>query len=98
MGGRKHTEESKKKMSNSVKGEKHHQYGKHLSEEHREKIRKSSIGKPHRKRIEIPQDFTIIYEIWKSGKITAIKAMEMLNLKKTTFYKIVKEYENKLVA
>nr|WP_276577831.1 recombinase family protein [Bacillus thuringiensis] len=34
---------------------------------------------------------------WKSGEITAIMFMEMLELKKNTFYKIMKEYEeNKL--
>ncbi|PES52531.1 integrase [Bacillus cereus] len=30
---------------------------------------------------------------WKSGKVTAVMFMEMLELKKNTFYKILKEYE-----
>lgn len=30
---------------------------------------------------------------WKSGEITAVMFMEMLELKKNTFYKIMKEYE-----
>ncbi|PEE27225.1 integrase [Bacillus toyonensis] len=30
---------------------------------------------------------------WKSGEITAVMFMEMLELKKKTFYKIMKEYE-----
>ncbi|MBJ8019334.1 integrase [Bacillus cereus group sp. N34] len=29
---------------------------------------------------------------WKSGEITAVIFMEMLELKKNTFYKIMKEY------
>ncbi|AUD26187.1 integrase [Bacillus sp. HBCD-sjtu] len=38
-----------------------------------------------------------IYSKWKSGEITAVMFMEMLELKKNTFYKIIKEYEeNKL--
>lgn len=30
---------------------------------------------------------------WKSGEITAVMFMEMLELKKNTFYKIMKKYE-----
>ncbi|PEL67590.1 hypothetical protein CN603_29190 [Bacillus toyonensis] len=33
------------------------------------------------------------YSKWKSGEITAIMFMQMLELKKSTFYKIIKEYE-----
>ncbi len=33
------------------------------------------------------------YSKWKDGKITGVMFMEMLNLKKNTFYKIIKEYE-----
>lgn len=33
------------------------------------------------------------YSKWKSGEITAIMFMQMLELKKNTFYKIMKEYE-----
>ncbi|MGG0459696.1 recombinase family protein, partial [Bacillus mycoides] len=42
------------------------------------------------------QQIHIIEEIhskWKSGEITAVMFMEMLELKKNTFYKIMKEYE-----
>lgn len=41
MYNRKHTEESRKKMSERELGEKHWNYNGHLSEEHKEKIRKS---------------------------------------------------------
>lgn len=47
-----------------------------------------------RKRIEISENFEEIYNEWKSGKITAVKAMKILNLKNNTFYIRVKEYEN----
>ncbi|MGM0878740.1 MAG: hypothetical protein ACQEWV_29680 [Bacillota bacterium] len=30
---------------------------------------------------------------WKAGEMTAVKAMGELGVKKTTFYKLVKEYE-----
>lgn len=34
-----------------------------------------------------------LYPIWKSGGITATKFMEAIGLKRNTFYKIIKEYE-----
>lgn len=49
-----------------------------------------------RKEIEVDKkDFIRAYSLWKSGEITAVKAMKMLSLKRGTFYKKVKEYENK---
>ena len=44
--GTKHTEEAKRKISESKKGENHPMYGKHLSEEYRKKISESKKGKP----------------------------------------------------
>jgi hypothetical protein len=39
------------------------------------------------------------YPKWKNREITGVKFMELLELKKNTFYKIVKEYEeNKVVT
>ena len=35
------------------------------------------------------------YPIWKSGEITATKFMEIVDLKRNTFYKIMKEYKVK---
>lgn len=53
--GHKHTEETKRKIGESEKGEKNHLYGKRLSFEHRRKISESEKGKiiseEHRKRI-----------------------------------------------
>lgn len=46
-----------------------------------------------RKQIEITEEFIKAYDQWKNGEITALKAMELSNLKKTTFYNLVKRYE-----
>ena len=47
------------------------------------------LGKPP---IEYPNDWAEVYNVWKSGSITAREAMKRLNLKPTTFYKLVKKY------
>lgn len=36
------------------------------------------------------------YPQWQKGEITAVKFMEILGLKKNTFYKVMKQYENLL--
>lgn len=46
-----------------------------------------------RKKI-VNENFENIYSDWKKRKFTAIKAAEMLNMKKSTFYRRVKEYES----
>lgn len=74
-----------------------------MAEEDRNRIRKSQregidtalkngvkFGRP---KIEVSDEFVEIYNIWKAKEITAVRAMELLNLKKTTFYKLVKLYE-----
>ena len=47
------------------------------------------FGKPP---IEYPDNWSEVYNVWKSGSITAREAMKRLNLKPTTFYKLVKKY------
>lgn len=42
--------------------------------------------------------FESVYKRWKSGELTALKAMELLNLKTNTFYRMVKQYEENNVA
>jgi DNA invertase Pin-like site-specific DNA recombinase len=49
------------------------------------------FGRP---RIEVTEEFKHVYRLWKAGEITAVKAMRELGLKKTTFYRLVKEYES----
>ena len=45
--------------------------------------------------IEYPDNWKEVYDKWKVREITAVKAMELTELKKTSFYKLVKEYESK---
>ena len=40
------------------------------------------------------KEFEIIYKSWKSGAITAKKAMNKLGLKPNTFYRRVKKFES----
>lgn len=56
------------------------------------KLKNDGKGKG-RPAIQQPAGFKKVYDEWKAGKITAVKAMEILNLKKNTFYKLVKKYE-----
>lgn len=42
--------------------------------------------------INYPDNYEQIINDWKKGKIKAVDAMELLGVKKTTFYKIVKDH------
>lgn len=46
-----------------------------------------------RKEINRPDNWQKVYNQYKHRQITATKAMEILGLKKNTFYKLVKEFE-----
>lgn len=48
-----------------------------------------------RKKIEYPASWEEIYSKYKTREITGTKAMELLGLKRNTFYSLKKEYENK---
>lgn len=74
-----------------------------VAEQERESIRKSQkediaitkeqgkhLGRPN---AEYPKNFKEVYTNWKNEKITGVKAMELMGIKKTTFYKFVKQYE-----
>jgi DNA invertase Pin-like site-specific DNA recombinase len=54
------------------------------------KAKGKHLGRP---KAEIPKNFDLYYTQWKNGEITAVKAMDLLGLKRTTFYKLVKEFE-----
>lgn len=43
-----------------------------------------------------PSDWDKQYNAWKQGKIKAVEAFSNLNLKKSTFYKLVKQYEKRI--
>ena len=46
-----------------------------------------------RKKIEYPSNWEEVYKKWKCRDLKGTEAMEQLGLKRTTFYKLVKEYE-----
>lgn len=48
-----------------------------------------------RKKVDLPTNWSEIYPRWKNRELTATQAIEQLNLKRTTFYKLIKEYEKK---
>ncbi len=50
--------------------------------------RGAAFGRPS---VEVPQNFAEVTDRWRSGEITAVEAMRQLNLKKTTFYKLVQQ-------
>ena len=49
------------------------------------------LGRP---RLTVPDNFNEVYMSWKKGQITAKKAMEILNMKSSSFYRKVQEFEN----
>jgi DNA invertase Pin-like site-specific DNA recombinase len=74
-----------------------------MAQEERDRIRKRqregidvalkngvTFGRP---KIQAKEDFNEIYSRWKAGEMTAVKAMDELGVKKTTFYKLVNEHE-----
>lgn len=48
------------------------------------------LGRP---RVQIPEEMEEVYTLWKNGKITAKKAMELLHMSSSTFYRKIQEYE-----
>jgi DNA invertase Pin-like site-specific DNA recombinase len=77
-----------------------------MAEEERERIRKRQregidvalqngivFGRP---KVMVTEDFKKVYARWKTKEITAVKAMEEIGVKKTTFYKLVRKYEELL--
>ena len=47
-------------------------------------------GRPN---AQYPDNWNTYYEKWRLGELTATKCMEILGLKRSTFYKLVKNYE-----
>lgn len=48
------------------------------------------VGRPN---AHFPENWKEYYEKWRCGEVTAVKCMDRLNLKRSTFYKLVKIYE-----
>lgn len=75
----------------------------YTAEKERENIRKRQrqgidIAKAQGKHLgrpqaEYPAEWERIYNQWQGGNITATKAMELLDMKRTTFYKLAKVYK-----
>ena len=51
------------------------------------------LGRPKK---VIPDNFGEVYSRWKAGEITAVKAMKILNLPSSTFYRLVMAYEKNI--
>ena len=56
------------------------------------KLRGVKFGRPA---IQYPKEWEHYYFLWKNNKITAVQFMKAVDLKKTSFYKLVKEYNSK---
>lgn len=54
------------------------------------KLRYVKFGRP---KIELTEQFKNAYQRWINGEITAVKAMKECNLKKSTFYRKVREFQ-----
>ncbi|HDR7594559.1 TPA: recombinase family protein [Bacillus mycoides] len=52
------------------------------------------LGRPP---VEITEEFTDAYKEWKSGSITAVGAMKKYGIKRSSFYKLAKQYEEKII-
>ncbi|WP_341963427.1 recombinase family protein (plasmid) [Planococcus maritimus] len=74
-----------------------------MAEEERQRIRKRQregidlalqkgvqFGRPT---VFVSEDFKEVYKKWKTGELTAVKAMQEAGVKKTSFYKLVKALE-----
>ncbi|PEA26570.1 recombinase [Bacillus cereus] len=75
----------------------------YIAEQERKKIRQRqaegiAVAKKEGKHLGRPQAditdaFKAAYKKWKAGKITAVQAMQEADVKKTTWYKLVKQVE-----
>ncbi len=59
------------------------------------KLRGQHMGRPE---ITMPEKFPAVYENWQEGKITAVYAMEILGLKRSTFYRLAQEYKKRKMS
>lgn len=70
-----------------------------ILERQREGIELAKLNKKYkgRKAISYPENWEFIYDKWKKREITGRKAKELLKLKHSTFYKLVKKHELKVM-
>ena len=56
----------------------------------------TKTGRPcGRPKIEYPSNWGAVYQRWKAGEITAVQAMRELDLKRSSYYNLVKKYEKR---
>lgn len=55
------------------------------------KAKGKHLGRP---RVRMPDNFSEVYSSWKREEITAVQAMQELGLSGSTFYRMVRAYEN----
>ena len=48
-----------------------------------------------RKAIEYPKQWDKYYKMMKVNSMTGVEVMKLLDIRKTTFYKLIKQYEGK---
>ena len=58
------------------------------------KDRGKHLGRP---RIDYPNNWISVYHKWQNKEITAVEAMRELNMKKTSFYKLIRRYESSTI-
>lgn len=54
------------------------------------RARGKHLGRPQ---VEFPNNWIAVYQRWQDKEITAVQAMEELNVKKTSFYNLVRRYK-----
>lgn len=57
------------------------------------KAKGKHLGRPS---LELPKEWNKLYKQWKQGEIKAVEFMDKVEMKKATFYKKVKEYEQSI--
>ncbi|WP_211656310.1 recombinase family protein [Planococcus alpniumensis] len=77
-----------------------------MAEEERERIRKRQREgidlalqngiRFGRSPVLASEEFKVVYRKWKAGELTAVEAMKELKIKKTTFYKLVRNFESEV--
>lgn len=77
-----------------------------MAEEERERIRKRQREgidlalqngiRFGRSPVLVSEEFKVVYRKWKAGELTAVEAMKELKIKKTTFYKLVRNFESEV--
>ena len=55
------------------------------------KVKGKHLGRP---KAEYPDNWDEVYSKWVRGELTAVAAMQLLSVKKSTFYKLVRNFRS----